>query len=470
MSEINMNAPKKALDNSFWSILKEAFWGSNRDFTEGSIVIAIFILAVPMIIEMLAESLFIIVDIFYVAKLGANAVTVVAMTESMMYIVFSVAIGISIAATASVARRIGEKDEDGAARAATHSIYLGLVASVILGIIGIVFAPNFLRMLGANDDVIAEGVNFTRIYLGSNAVVMFLFLLNAIFRGAGDAAIAMRVVWLANLLNIILCPIFIFWLGFGVTGAAIGTAIGRGFGVFLAAYALFYSERRFEIRREHWKIDYSRIEQLIKVAAPGILQFIIQSASFIGLIRVISGFGSEAIAGYSIGWRVVIFGILPSVGIANAAATLVGQNLGAGNADRAEKAVWRTALCNGFIQLSFGVVFVIFAEPIVRFFTVDPQIIPYGVDCLKVVSYGFFFYGVGMVLETSFNGAGDTWTPTFMNLFVFWLFEIPLAYILAYKFGMGPDGIFWAIFLAFSMLTIVSAIMFKRGKWKLKQV
>jgi putative MATE family efflux protein len=299
---------------------------------------------------------------------------------------------------------------------------------------------------------------------------MFLFLLNAIFRGAGDAAIAMRVLWIANLLNIILCPIFIFVLDFGVTGAAIGTTIGRGFGMAFAAYALFYGERRFEIRREHWRIDYSRLWRLVEIAAPGSLQFTIQSASFIGLIKVISGFGSQAIAGYSIGFRIVIFGILPSVGIANAAATLVGQNLGAGNPDRAEKAVWTTVFYNAIIQTSVGILFVIFADPIVRIFTDDPQVLPYAIDCLTIVSYGFFFYGVGMVLETSFNGAGDTWTPTWMNLFVFWLFEIPLAYLLAYQFGYGPDGVFWAIFLAFSMLTTVSAIMFKRGKWKLKQV
>jgi putative MATE family efflux protein len=470
MSELNNIASEKALDNTFWSVLKEAFWGSDRDFTKGSIPTAIFILSVPMIIEMFAESIFVIVDIFYVAKLGAEAVAVVAITESMMYLVYSVAIGISIGATASVARRIGEKDPDGAARAATHSIYLGVIASIIMGIIGVIFASSFLRLLGAAEEVIAEGVNFTRIMLGGNVVVMFLFLLNAIFRGAGDAAIAMRVLWIANILNIVLCPIFIFVLGWGVTGAAVGTTIGRGVGAALAAYALFYGRRRFEIRREHWKVDSSRLWGLTKIAAPATLQFTIQTASFLGLIRVVSGFGSDAVAGYSIGWRIVIFGILPSVGIANAAATLVGQNLGAGNPDRSEKAVWTAVLYNAIIQTSVGVLFVIFAEPIVRIFTDDPKILPYAIDCLTIVSYGFFFYAVGMVLETSFNGAGDTWTPTYLNFFVFWLFEIPLAYILAYHFQMGPDGVFWAIFLAFSMLTIVSAIVFRRGKWKLKQV
>ncbi len=470
MSELNTNASEKALDNSFWSILKEAFRGSDRDFTQGSIGTSIIILSIPMIIEMFAESLFAIVDIFYVSKLGADAVAVVAITESMMYLIYAVAIGISIGATASVARRIGEKDEDGAARAATHSIYLGIIASIIMGIIGAVFAADFLRLLGASEAVIAQGANFTRILLGGNIVVVFLFLLNAIFRGAGDAAIAMRVLWIANILNIILCPIFIFVLGWGVTGAAIGTTIGRGVGAAFAAYVLFYGAKRFEIRREHWKIDFSRIWRLFKIAAPAILQFTIQTASFLGLIRVVSGFGSEAVAGYSIGFRIVIFGILPSVGLANAAATLVGQSLGAGDPDRAEKAVWTTVFYNAIIQTSVGILFVIFAEPIVRIFTTDPQVMPYAIDCLTIVSYGFFFYGVGMVLETSFNGAGDTWTPTYLNFFVFWVFEIPLAYILAYHFEMGARGVFWAIFLAFSMLTIVSAIVFKRGKWKLKQV
>lgn len=470
MSEHNINVSEKTLDNSFWSLLKEAFRGSDRDFTEGSIGKAIFILAIPMIIEMFAESLFAIVDIFYVAKLGANAVAVVAITESMMYLIYSVAIGISIGATASVARRIGEKDKDGAAKAATHSIYIGLVASVILGIIGFVFAPTFLSLLGADEQVIAEGTNFTRLSLGGNIVVVFLFLLNAIFRGAGDAAIAMRVLWIANLLNIILNPIFIFVLDWGVTGAAVGTLVGRGVGVIFAAYALFFSKRRFEIRREHWQIDYSRLWKLIKIAYPATLQFTIQSASFIGLIPILAGFGSNVVAGYSIGWRVVAFGILPSLGIANAAATLVGQSLGAGNPDRAEKAVWTTVFYNAIIQTSVGLIFVIFAEPISRIFTDDPNVLPFAVNCLTIVSYGFFFYGVGMVLETSFNGAGDTWTPTYMNFFVFWLFEIPLAYLLAYKFGFGAQGVFWAIFIAFSVLTVVSAIVFRRGKWKLMQV
>ncbi|MCU0237892.1 MAG: MATE family efflux transporter [Pyrinomonadaceae bacterium] len=470
MSEINVSASAKTLDNSFWSILKEAFFGSNRDFTQGSIKIAIFILSVPMIIEMFAESLFAIVDMFYVGKLGANAVAIVGMTEIMMYLVYSIAIGISISATASVSRRIGEKDEEGAAKAATHAIYLGLIASFLMGIIGIIFAADFLRLLGANADLVNEGTNFVRISLGSSFVVIFLFLLNAIFRGAGDAAIAMRVLWIANLSNIILNPIFIFWLDLGVTGAAIGTVLGRGIGVLLASYALFFGKRRFAICREHWKIDFSRLWRLTKIASPAALQFTIQSSSFMVLMPILASFGSNAAAGYTIGWRIVIFAILPSMGLANAAATLIGQNLGANNPDRAEKSVWTAVFYNVIVQTSIGILLVIFAEPLVKLFTNDPNVLPIAINCLKIVSYGFFFYAIGMVLEGSFNGAGDTWTPTFINLFVFWIFEIPLAYLLAYKFGLGEQGVFWAIFAAFSMLTIISSIFFKRGKWKLKEV
>jgi putative MATE family efflux protein len=470
MSEFTENASEKTFDNSFWSILKEAFIGSNRDFTEGSIGQAIFILSVPMIIEMLAESFFAIADIFFVAKLGAVSVDVIGMTELMMYLVFSISIGISIAATATVARRIGEKDGEGAAKAATQSIYIGLVSSIIMGIIGVIFAPNFLQLLGANAEIIAEGTTFTRIMLGGNFVVVFLFLLNAIFRGAGDAAISMRVLWIANICNIILCPILIFGFGFGVTGAAIGTTIGRGIGVAYATLALIRRRKRIDIRKRHWKPNFGLIWKLIKIASPAVLQFTIQSSSFMLLMPILANFGSEVAAGYILGWRIVIFAILPSAGLGNASATLVGQNLGAEKPERAEKAVWTAIFYNVIVQTSIGILLVIFAEPIIRIFTNDSSVLPIAVSCLKIVSYGFFFYAIGMILEGAFNGAGDTWTPTFMNLFVFWLFEIPLAYYLAYSFGLHEQGVFWAIFAAFSMLTIVSSIVFKLGRWKLKKV
>ena len=466
--------PEAAGNNTFFSVLKESVWGSHRDFTVGPMGIAIFILAVPMIIEMFAESLFALVDIFFVSHLGANAIAVVGITESLMFVLYSIAIGISIGATATVARRIGEKDADGAARAATHSIYLGVATSIVMGVIGAIFAPDLLRLMGATEAVIAEGASFTRIMLGGNLVVMALFLLNAIFRGAGDAAIAMRVLWFANILNMILGPCFIFGLGFfpelGVTGAAVGTTIGRGCGAAYAAYSLFIANRRFTVNREHWALDTERLWRLVKVSAPAVFQFFVQTASWIGLVRVVAGFGTNAMAGYQIAMRMVMFALLPSIGLANAAATLVGQNLGAGKPERSEQAVWSACIYNAVVQTSIGVLFVIFSATIAGVFTQEPEVLAYATTALRIVAYGFLFYAVGMVLETAFNGAGDTWTPTYLALGVFWAFEIPLAYVLSYTMGMGPRGVFWSITIAFSVLAIVSAILFRRGKWKLKQV
>ena len=472
---LNSKTPSaETVDNSFRAILGEALWGTKRDFTEGSLGAALFILSVPMIVEMMAESLFAVVDIFFVAHVGPNAVAVVGITESMMYLIYSVAIGLSIGATATVARRIGEKDPGGAAKAATHSIYLGLVVAVVLGAVGVTFAPDFLRLMGADESVIAEGANFTRIMLGGNFVVVFLFLLNAIFRGAGDAAIAMRVLWLANILNMILAPCFIFgvWIfpEFGVTGAAVGTSIGRGVGVLFAAYNLFRGEKRFTIHARHWTVDFGRLWKLVKVSAPAILQFFIQTASWIGLVRVITLFGTQAVAGYQIGIRVVIFALLPSIGLSNAAATLVGQNLGAGKPERSEQAVWTAVRYNVIFQTAIGILFVVFAGSIAGVFATEPEELMYAADALRIIAYGFFFYAIGMVLETAFNGAGDTWTPTWLNFFIFWILEIPLAYVLAYRFGRGPHGVFWAITIAFSALAIAAAILFRRGKWKLKVV
>lgn len=467
-------SPAAAADNSFFTLLREALWGTQRDFTAGSLGVALFVLSVPMIVEMMAEGLFALVDIFFVSHLGPSAVAVVGITESMMYLIYSVAIGVSIGATATVARRIGEKDGDGAAKAATHSIYLGMLASIVMGVIGVIFAPTFLRLMGAEESVVAEGVTFTRIMLGSNFVVVFLFLLNAIFRGAGDAAIAMRVLWFANILNMILGPCFIFgvWIfpQMGVTGAAIGTTIGRGCGVIFAAWYLFRGEKRFHISATSWRLDFDQIWRLVKVSAPGILQFFIQTASWIGLVRVITGFGTTAVAGYQIAIRVVIFALLPSIGLANAAATLVGQNLGAGEPQRAEQAVWKATFYNVIVQTSIGVLFVVFARAIASGFATETEELVFATDALRIIAYGFFFYAIGMVLETAFNGAGDTWTPTWLNLFVFWLFEIPLAYVLAYKFGLGPRGAFWAITISFSVLAILATLLFRRGKWKLKTV
>lgn len=478
-------------NNSFWAILRESVTGSSRDFTKGSIWIAIFLLAVPMILEMGMESIFAIVDIYFVGHLGAESVAVVGLTESMLAIIYAVAIGLSIGATATVARRIGERDAEGAARTAAHSIYLGIIVSVVMSVIGIVFAPTFLRLLGAEPHVIELGTPFTRIMLGGNAVIVFLFLLNAIFRGAGDAAIAMRVLIFANVLNIFLAPCFVYgpdifaflginapqWLvdnwifpRLGVTGAAVGTTIGRGAGVLFAAFWLFRAGGRITIHREHWAFNSEILVKLVKVAAPAVLQFTIATASWSMLVRVIAGFGSQAIAGYVIGLRVIMFVLLPAVGLSNAAATLVGQNLGAGKPDRSESSVWKAAYLNAAILGVAGLVFLFFSHEIVRIFNDEAEVVAYGTNCLRIVAYGFVFYGFGMVLETAFNGAGDTWTPTYLNFFIFWLLEIPLAYVLAYHFGFGADGVFWAITIAFSVLAVVSALLFKRGKWKEKKV
>ena len=471
----NIQAPSEAaLDNSFWSILREAVRGSARDFTSEPIGRSLFLLAVPMILEMIMESTFAVVDIFFVAKLGAEAVAVVGLTESMMALVYAVAFGLAIGATATVARRIGEKDTEGAAKTATHVIYLGVIVSLIMSVIGVVMAPYIFQLLGAEPHVTEMGLTFMRIMLGGNAVVVFLFLLNAIFRGAGDAAIAMRVLWLANGLNMILSPCFIFGVWFfprlGVTGAAVGTTIGRGCGVLFAFWYLFRGEKRFEIHRDHWRIDPSMLWKLTKLSWTAVLQFLIGTASWSALVRVVAGFGSEAIAGYVISLRVVVFALLPALGLSNAAATMVGQNLGAKKPERSEASVWKAAFFNAGFYFFVGVVLYVFSHAIVAFFTTEPTVLAYGSDSLTIVALGFTFYGFGMVMETAFNGAGDTWTPTWINLFIFWIFEIPLAYLLAYYFDMGPRGVFWAITIAFSLLAVVSGLLFKLGYWKRKMV
>ncbi|MEP7077065.1 MAG: MATE family efflux transporter [Acidobacteriota bacterium] len=470
------NAPSVEMttDNSFWPVLREAVRGSSRDFTQGPIGLAIFLLAVPMILEMSMESLFAIVDIFFVAKLGADSIAIVGLTESVMALIYAVAFGLAISATATVARRTGEKDEEGAARSAAHVIYLGVIISLAISLIGIVFAPNILAVLGAKQQIIAEGSRFMRIMVGGNAAVLFIFLLNAIFRGAGDAAIAMRVLILSNGLNMILSPMFIFGVGFfpelGVIGAAVGTTIGRSCGVLFAASMLFRPGGRIHLDRKSWKLDPALLWKLVKLSATGVFQLLIATASWTALMPIMAGFGDVAIAGYVIALRVVMFALLPALGLSNAAATMVGQNLGAGKPERSEAAVWKAAWFNAAFYFAIGVVFWLFSHPIIGFFTTEPEVVRYGTDALHIIAYGFAFYGLGMVLETAFNGAGDTWTPTYLNFFVFWVLEIPLAYLLAYHFEMGPSGVFWAITIAFSTLAVASGLLFKRGKWKLKVV
>lgn len=475
MSINTESTPVEATPNTFGSVLREAFIGTTRDFTQGPILPALIILAIPMILEMSMEALFAIVDTFFVAKLGAEPVAVVGFTESVLALVYAVAIGLSIGATATVARRFGEQDLDGAARTATHVVYLGLIVSVVMGVAGVILAPTILHTLGAEPSVVELGTPFARIMFGTNVVIVFLFLLNGVFRGAGDAAIALRVLIIANGLNIILDPLFIFGVGFfpelGVTGAAVATVIGRSAGVLYAFWALFIRKNgRLNVRVEHWRFDPKLIISLIKISGTAVLQFLIATLSWSGLVMILAPFGTVALAGYQIGLRVIIFVLLPAVGLANAAATLVGQNLGAGKPERAERSVWLAGGLNAGLLGVAGLFFVIFPGLVVSVFTTDPAVSTYASDCLRIVGYGYAFYGLGMVMESSFNGAGDTWTPTYLNFFVFWMFEIPLAYVLANHYGFGPRGVFWSMTLAFSMLAIVSALLFKRGKWKLKTV
>jgi len=459
---------------SLWSAVKESIRGSHRDYTRGPIGRAILLLAIPMVLEMVMESVFAVVDIFWVSHLGTDAAATVGLTESLMTLVYTLAIGLSIGAMAMVARRIGEQNPDGAARAAVQSIVLALIVSTVIAAIGAPLAPKLLAFMGGSPWVIEHGSAFTRVMLAGNASVVLLFMINAIFRGAGDAAIAMRTLWLANWINILLGPCLIFGLGpfpkLGIVGAAIATTIGRGTGAIFAITKLIRSGGRFSIERRHLRIEPSIITRLIRLSGTGTFQVFVGMASWVSLVRIISSFGSNAVAGYTFGIRVILFALLPSWGMANAAATMVGQALGAKNPERAERAVWQAGFYNMIFLGIVGLIFIFFAPQIIWCFTDKPDVAQYGVDCLRIVAYGFLFYAYGMVLGQSFNGAGDTWTPTIINLFVFWFWEIPLAYVLSVHFGMGPRGVFFAITIAFSTLAVVSAIVFRRGRWKLKAV
>jgi putative MATE family efflux protein len=457
-------------DQGLWSAIRESLRGSRRDYTSGPIGRAIILLAIPMVLEMCMESIFVLVDIKWVSYLGEDAMATVGITESLMTLVYALAIGLSIGATATIARRIGEKNPEGAARAAVQAIALAFIISAIIALVGAPLAPKLLSWMGAAPAVIARGSGFTRVMLAGNATVVMLFMINAVFRGAGDAAIAMRVLALANAINILLGPCLIFGLGpfpkMGIVGAAVATNIGRGTGAVYALTRLLRSGGRFEIKRHHFRLEPAIMLRLVRLSGTATFQVFIGMASWVGLVRIISSFGTHAVAGYIVGMRVIVFALLPSWGMSNAAATMVGQALGAKKPDRAERAVWKAGLYNVIFLGSVGLLFVLFARQIIGLFTHDPNVVPYGVDCLRIVAYGFLFYAYGMVLTQSFNGAGDTWTPTILNLFVFWLWELPLAWVLAKVFGLGTRGVFLAIMIAFSTLAIVSALLFRRGKWK----
>jgi putative MATE family efflux protein len=462
-------APRK-----WWQLVRDALRGVPVDLTTAPIDRALVMLAVPMIMEMLMESIFAMVDVFWVAHLGADAVATVGLTESMMMIVYSVAMGVSIGAMALVARRIGEKKIDGAARAATQAIGLGLFVALAVGAAGAVFAPDLLRLMGADARVIAVGSRFTRVMLGGNVTVFLLFLINAVFRGAGDAAHAMRVLWLGNTLNIVLGPCFIFGLGpfpkLGVAGAAVATTIGRGTAVLYQLHLLTSGRSKIRLTREHLALDFRIMLGVLRLSGSATVQMLISMTSYVGVMRILSSFGSAPLAGYTIGFRILMFAILPVFGLSNAAATLVGQNLGAGRPDRAEKSVWRASSLSAMFLSAVGVVFLLGAGFFVALFTSDPNVLPYGVTYLRVVSLGFPFYAFGMVVSQSFNGAGDTRTPTFINLLVFWALQLPLAWLLSHHTGLGPTGVFVTLAVSFSMFAVISVGLFRLGWWKRTRV
>src|SRR5437763_487529 len=459
---------------TWWTVVRDAVRGTHHDYTSGPIARAVVLLAIPMILEMMMESVFAVCDVFFVSRLGPDATATVGLTESMLTIVYTVAIGLSIGVAATVARRIGEKRPAAAAEAAVQGIALGLGVAAIVAFLGVTLAPRLLAIMGASSSVRAIGSSFTRVMLGGSASVLLLFLINAIFRGAGDAAIAMRVLWLANSINILLGPCLIFGLGpfprLGVTGAAVATTIGRGTGVLYQLYRLTRGDARVAVRRAHLALRPAVMAMLLRLSGSGTFQVLVGTASYIGLVRIMSSFGSAALAGYTIAIRILIFALLPSWGLSNAAATMVGQCLGAGKPERAERAAWLAAGYNMAVLGAVGLVFIAFAGPIVGVFTRDPLALPTGALGLRTMSFGFVFYALGFVLTQAFNGAGDTWTPTWINLACFWLWEIPLAYWLARGGGPGPQGVFVAITVGYSTLALVSVVLFKRGRWKLRRV
>ncbi len=447
-----------------------AITGKESNFTSGSIRKAVFMLSIPMILEMMMESIFAIVDIAYVSRVSVNAVATIGLTESVITLVYALAIGLSMAATAVVARRVGEKNLKGAREAATQAIFLGILIAVVIGVIGLIYAKEILALMGGESDLIAEGYGYTQWLLGGNITIVLLFLINAIFRGAGDASVAMWTLVLSNGLNIILDPIFIFGWGpvpeYGVMGAAIATNIGRGTAVVFQLMILFFGWSQIKLNLKDLVLRIGVMVNLIKVSIGGIAQFLIGTSSWVFLMRLMSEFGSEVLAGYTIAIRVMMFTFMPAWGMSNAAATLVGQNLGAKQPERAEKSVWITGKYNAIFMLSVSVIYLLFAEQIIRLFTGVENVVSNGALCLQIVASGYLFYAYGMVISQAFNGAGDTKTPTKINLIAFWVFQLPFAYLAAITFELGALGVFLAITLAEVLLSIIAIWWFRKGLWK----
>lgn len=460
--------------HSLWSDLKEAIGGTEKDFTRINLGKAIFLLAIPMVLEMVMESVFAIVDILFVAKLGAEAIATVGITESIMTLVYAIGFGLSIATTAIVSRRIGEHNPENAAKSAFQAIFAGVIISAVIAVPGIIFAKDLLRIMGASQSIIENGYYYPMVMLGGNSVIMLLFIINAVFRSSGDAAISLRVMVIANLLNIILDPCLIFGWGpfpeLGVMGAAIATNIGRGVAVLYQFYLLFKGDHRIKIGLRHIKISFDIILKLLKLSLGGIFQNLIATSSWIFMVRIISGFGTDAVAGYFIGIRILIFTLLPSWGLANAAGTLVGQNLGAKEPLRAERSVYAAAWFNVILLGLVAIIFILNPGYFISIFTDDPGVVSAGITCLRTISYGYILYALGMVMIQAFNGAGDTRTPTYINLVAFWAIEIPLAYFLANVAGFEVQGVYFAIIIAESVLSLSAFYLFRKGHWKLRVV
>ena len=460
----NLPVSKGISIRSLQTLFKQALSGQHQDYTTGSIRKAVFLLSVPMILEMCMESIFAVVDIFFVGRIGKEAVATVGLTESVLMIVYSVAIGLSMAATAMVARRIGEKNPAEAARSAVQAINLSLVITALVSLAGYYWAPSILHLMGASEEVVIKGSSYTRIIFGGSIVIMLLFLINGVFRGAGNASIAMWSLWIANGCNIVLCPVLIHY--FGLKGAAVATTVGRGVGVCYQLYHLFRGSGMIRIVREYFLPDKTIIKALLKIAWTGTVQFLIGSASWMIMARIIARFGDASIAGYQVAIRILMFFLLPAWGMSNAAATLVGQNLGAQQPDRAEQSVRAVARYNAMFMLLVTGIFLFASGPIVSFMNKDEEVQKIAIRALHIISIGYVFYGIGMVLTNAFNGAGDTRTPTIINLFCFWAFQIPMAYLLANVWGLGPSGVFLAILLAETAITITGFIAFRKGRWK----
>ena len=457
-----------------WSTLRMALAGRELDYTSGPIGRAVLLLAVPMVLEMVMESVFVVCDVFFVSRLGVTAVAAVGLTEAVVTLVYAVAVGVSMATTAMVARRIGEGDPHAGAVAAVQAIILGLILSAVIGLAGALNGARLLRMMGGSPELVAGGTGYMTVLLGGSASIVLLFLINAVFRGAGDPSLAMRTLWLANGVNLVLDPCLIFGLGpfpeLGLTGAAIATTIGRSTGVVYQLWTMTRGKGRVRLTRSVLRVVPAVIRRLARVSVGGVGQFLISTSSWVLLVRIISGFGDAALAGYTIAVRIIMFTILPAWGIANAAATLMGQNLGAGKPDRAASAVWRTGLYNTGFLVSVALVFILAPEFLIRLFNSDPEVVGYGVDCLRLISYGYGFYAFGMVIVQAFNGAGDTTTPTVINFFCYWLFQLPLAWMLAHPVGLEAKGVFLAITIAESVLTVVGVLVFRRGKWRTREI